>query len=104
MPLTNPSCPTGPYRVVGREYGAINDRTDRDALQAVVPASISNTELRPLNIARDDLYYPCQLADYGDKRARNNQTGPGGSTRRLHHYLQLVLASDYGAETGSTDG
>jgi len=29
----------------------------------------------------------CRFAGYGDKRARNNRTGPGGSTRRLHQFF-----------------
>jgi len=31
------------------------------------------------------------LASYGDKRMCNKRIGPGGGTRRLHHYLLLWL-------------
>ena len=37
MPLTNPSCPPGPCRFVGREFFAITYRTDPAALPAAVP-------------------------------------------------------------------
>ncbi len=37
MPLENPSYPPGPYRFVNREYLIIAYRTDRDALERVVP-------------------------------------------------------------------
>ena len=36
MPLRDPSYPRGPYRFVDREYH-ITHRTDRDALDRVVP-------------------------------------------------------------------
>ncbi len=44
MPLTNPSCPPGPYRFVDREYMIITYRTDMDALRAVVPEPLEVTE------------------------------------------------------------
>lgn len=37
MPLTSPAFPPGPYRFVDREYLIITYRTDRAALEAVVP-------------------------------------------------------------------
>src|SRR5579864_7300347 len=37
MPLHNPSYPVGPYRFVDREYLIITYRTDRAALERVVP-------------------------------------------------------------------
>jgi len=37
MPLENPSYPPGPYRFVNREFLIITYRTDRDALERVVP-------------------------------------------------------------------
>jgi acetoacetate decarboxylase len=37
MPLTNPSYPRPPYRLYNREYIIIKYRTDREALEAVVP-------------------------------------------------------------------
>ena len=37
MPLTSPAFPPGPYRFVNREYLIITYRTDRDALEAVIP-------------------------------------------------------------------
>src|SRR5262244_1453796 len=37
MPLNNPSYPPGPYRFTDREYVIITYRTDRDALQRIVP-------------------------------------------------------------------
>ena len=37
MPLTNPAYPPPPYRFYDREYIIIKYRTDRDALEAVVP-------------------------------------------------------------------
>ena len=45
MPLTNPAFPMGPYRFTNREYMIITYRTDRDALEKVVPA--------PLQVADD---------------------------------------------------
>ncbi len=49
MPLTNPAFPVGPYRFVNREYMIITYRTDRAALERVVPA--------PLEIADDVVKY-----------------------------------------------
>ena len=40
MPLHSPSYPAGPYRFVDREYLIITYRTDREALQRVVPAPL----------------------------------------------------------------
>jgi len=40
MPLTSPAFPPGPYRFVNREFFIITYRTDRDALEAVVPAPL----------------------------------------------------------------
>lgn len=37
MPLTSPAFPPGPYRFVDREYFIITYRTDREALERVVP-------------------------------------------------------------------
>jgi acetoacetate decarboxylase len=37
MPLTSPAFPRGPYRFVDREFLIISYRTDREALEAVVP-------------------------------------------------------------------
>jgi len=37
MPLHNPSYPVGPYRFIDREYLIITYRTDREALERVVP-------------------------------------------------------------------
>ena len=37
MPLTSPSYPPGPYRFFDREYMIVTYRTDRAALEAVVP-------------------------------------------------------------------
>ncbi|MET0639675.1 MAG: acetoacetate decarboxylase family protein, partial [Hyphomicrobium sp.] len=37
MPLTSPAFPPGPYRFVNREYLIIAYRTDREALEKVVP-------------------------------------------------------------------
>ena len=49
MPLTNPAFPVGPYRFTNREYMIITYRTDRAALEKVVPA--------PLQIADDVVKY-----------------------------------------------
>ena len=49
MPLTNPAFPVGPYRFVNREYMVISYRTDRAALERVVPA--------PLEIIDDVVKY-----------------------------------------------
>lgn len=49
MPATNPAFPMGPYRFVNREYMIITYRTDRAALEAVVP--------EPLQIADDVVKY-----------------------------------------------
>jgi acetoacetate decarboxylase len=40
MPLTNPAYPPGPYRFIDREYMIITYRTDRAALERVVPAPL----------------------------------------------------------------
>ena len=37
MPPSPPSYPVGPYRFVDREYMVITYRTDREALERVVP-------------------------------------------------------------------
>ena len=47
MPLGNPAYPPGPYRFVNREYLTITYRTDRAALERVVPS--------PLQIPDGDL-------------------------------------------------
>ena len=44
MPLTSPAFPPGPYRFVNREYLIIAYRTDRDALEAVIPEPLSFDE------------------------------------------------------------
>lgn len=44
MPLTSPSYPPGPYRFVDREFLVITYRTDRAALQALVPEPLVVTE------------------------------------------------------------
>ena len=49
MPLTNPAFPVGPYRFVHREYMIITYRTDRAALERVVPA--------PLEVVGDTVKY-----------------------------------------------
>ena len=41
MPLTSPSYPPGPYRFIDREFMVITYRTDRDALEAVVPEPLA---------------------------------------------------------------
>jgi acetoacetate decarboxylase len=49
MPLTNPAYPPPPYRFYDREYIIIKYRTDREALEAVVP--------EPLEIADNVVNY-----------------------------------------------
>lgn len=44
MPLTSPSYPVGPYKFIDREYLIITYRTDREALERVVPAPLEVTE------------------------------------------------------------
>jgi len=44
MPLTNPAYPRGPYRFYDREFLVITYRTDREALEAVVPAPLEIDE------------------------------------------------------------
>lgn len=44
MPLASPSYPPGPYRFVDREYFVITYRTDRDALEKVVPEPLALAE------------------------------------------------------------
>ncbi len=44
MPLENPSYPRGPYRFVNREYLIITYRTERAALEAVVPEPLEILE------------------------------------------------------------
>jgi hypothetical protein len=43
MPLTSPAFPPGPYRFVNREYLIITYRTDREALEKVVPERSPST-------------------------------------------------------------
>jgi acetoacetate decarboxylase len=44
MPLTNPAYPRGPYRFYDREFIVITYRTDREALEAVVPEPLEIDE------------------------------------------------------------
>jgi acetoacetate decarboxylase len=44
MPLTSPAFPAGPYRFVDREYLIITYRTDKAALEAVVPEPLTFDE------------------------------------------------------------
>src|SRR5215813_8281850 len=44
MPLTSPAFPPGPYRFYNREYLIITYRTDREALEAVVPEPLTFDE------------------------------------------------------------
>ena len=44
MPLTSPAFPRGPYRFVDREYLIITYRTDREALEKVVPEPLAIEE------------------------------------------------------------
>jgi acetoacetate decarboxylase len=44
MPLTSPSYPVGPYRFVDREYMIITYRTDREALERIVPEPLEMVE------------------------------------------------------------
>jgi acetoacetate decarboxylase len=44
MPLTSPAFPKGPYRFYDREYFTITYRTDRDALERVVPEPLTFDE------------------------------------------------------------
>ena len=44
MPLTSPAFPPGPYRFIDREYLIITYRTDKEALDAVVPELLTFDE------------------------------------------------------------
>jgi acetoacetate decarboxylase len=44
MPLTSPAFPPGPYRFFKREYFVVTYRTDRDALERVVPEPLEIIE------------------------------------------------------------
>ncbi len=44
MPLTSPAFPKGPYRFINREFLIITYRTDREALEAVVPEPLTFDE------------------------------------------------------------
>ena len=44
MPLTSPAFPRGPYRFIDREFLVITYRTDRAALEAVVPEPLTFDE------------------------------------------------------------
>jgi acetoacetate decarboxylase len=44
MPFTSPSYPRGPYRFVNREYLIITYRTDREAIERVVPEPLEPAE------------------------------------------------------------
>ena len=39
-PLTNPAYPPGPYRFINREYFVVTYKSDRDALERIVPAPL----------------------------------------------------------------
>ena len=44
MPLTSPAFPPGPYHFVDREYLIIAYRTDKAALEAVIPEPLTFDE------------------------------------------------------------
>lgn len=44
MPFNNPSYPVGPYRFINREYMIITYRTDREALDRIVPEPLEIVE------------------------------------------------------------
>ncbi len=44
MPLTNPAFPRGPYRFYNREYFVITYRTDREALERILPEPLTVDE------------------------------------------------------------
>ncbi len=44
MPLTSPAFPPGPYRFINREYLIIAYRTDKEALEAIVPEPLTVDE------------------------------------------------------------
>jgi acetoacetate decarboxylase len=44
MPLTSPAFPRGPYRFVNREYFIVTYRTDREALEKVLPEPLTFDE------------------------------------------------------------
>jgi acetoacetate decarboxylase len=44
MPLTSPSYPVGPYRFSDREYMIISYRTNREALERIVPEPLEFIE------------------------------------------------------------
>ena len=44
MPLSSPSYPAGPYRFIDREYMIITYRTDREALERVIPEPLELVE------------------------------------------------------------
>ena len=44
MPLTSPAFPPGPYRFFNREFLIITYRTDREALERVVPEPLEIDE------------------------------------------------------------
>ena len=46
MPLTSPAFPPGPYRFVDREYLIIAYRTDKAALEAVIPEPLARWHIR----------------------------------------------------------
>lgn len=44
MPLTSPAFPPGPYRFVNREYFIVTYRTDRAAIEKVLPEPLASDE------------------------------------------------------------
>jgi acetoacetate decarboxylase len=44
MPLNSPSYPSGPYRFIDREYMVITYRTDREALERMIPEPLEFVE------------------------------------------------------------
>jgi acetoacetate decarboxylase len=59
MPLTSPVFPPGPYRFVDREYLIVTYKTDRAALEAVVPEPLTG----PVRIATGTMGFKHRAID-----------------------------------------
>ena len=65
MPLNNPSYPPGPYRFINREYMIITYRTDRSALERVVPKPL---EITDAIVKYEFIKMPAQLGKFITKQ------------------------------------
>jgi acetoacetate decarboxylase len=81
MPLMNPAYPPGPSRFINREYMIITYRTDRAALERVVPA--------PLQPVDDLVRY--EFIRIADSRGCGDYTESWATTTRQPNHVARQL-------------